>query len=132
MSALLDTHSAIWYVSEPKRLSQRALRAIRSAISKGMPCYLSAISIIETIYLMERVRLPFAALQQLEAGLKDPASGLLVVPVDEAVVEQIYRIPRENVPDMPDRIIAATALHLQIPLITRDLKIQATHVKTIW
>jgi predicted nucleic acid-binding protein len=30
------------------------------------------------------------------------------------------RIPRKQVPDMHDRIIGATALHLDLPLITRD------------
>ena len=33
---------------------------------------------------------------------------------------------------MPDRIIAATALHLGLPLITRDQRIQSAGIKTIW
>jgi PIN domain nuclease of toxin-antitoxin system len=33
---------------------------------------------------------------------------------------------------MPDRIIAATALHLSVPLITRDRKIHASSIETIW
>jgi predicted nucleic acid-binding protein len=33
---------------------------------------------------------------------------------------------------MPDRIIAATALHLGLPLVTRDLRIQASGIPTIW
>ena len=40
---------------------------------------------------------------------------------------------RATVPEMPDRIIAATALHLNAPLITRDHKIQALqNVQTLW
>lgn len=35
-------------------------------------------------------------------------------------------------PDMPDRIIAGTALHLKLPLITRDHKIQLSQIDTIW
>jgi len=38
----------------------------------------------------------------------------------------------EIVPDMPDRIIAATALHLDLPLVTRDRAIQAAGLKAIW
>ncbi len=41
-------------------------------------------------------------------------------------------IPRDQVPDMPDRIIAATAAHLGVPLISRDGKIRASSVTTIW
>jgi PIN domain nuclease of toxin-antitoxin system len=33
---------------------------------------------------------------------------------------------------MPDRIIAATALYLQVPIISQDHKIQATSLTTIW
>ena len=41
-------------------------------------------------------------------------------------------MPRDVVPDMPDRIIAATAVHLGLPLITRDERIRSAGIKTIW
>lgn len=36
------------------------------------------------------------------------------------------------VPDMPDGLIAATALHLQAPLLTRDNQIRLASLQTIW
>jgi PIN domain nuclease of toxin-antitoxin system len=33
---------------------------------------------------------------------------------------------------LPDRVIAATALAWSLPLITRDGKIRATGIQTIW
>jgi predicted nucleic acid-binding protein len=33
---------------------------------------------------------------------------------------------------MPDRIIAVTAIHLNLPLVKRDGKIRSSNVKTIW
>jgi len=42
------------------------------------------------------------------------------------------QVDRAQVPDLPDRIIAATALHLGLPLISRDRKIQLADVETIW
>jgi PIN domain nuclease of toxin-antitoxin system len=33
---------------------------------------------------------------------------------------------------LPDRIIVATALHLGVPLISRDRQIQLAEVETIW
>jgi len=33
---------------------------------------------------------------------------------------------------MPDRIIATTALHLGVPLISRDGRIRLSSVPTIW
>ncbi len=132
MSAVLDTHAAIWYVFIRKRLSQNALRFIRRAVDSGRPAYVSAISIVETIYLIERGRVPLEAMRRLENGLKDPASGLLVAPVNSDVAEAVHRVPRDIVTDMPDRIIAATALHLGLPLVTRDQRIRSVGIETIW
>jgi predicted nucleic acid-binding protein len=33
---------------------------------------------------------------------------------------------------MPDQIIAATAMHLGVPLISRDRRIKASSLATIW
>jgi len=48
------------------------------------------------------------------------------------VATALKDIPRNLVPDMPDRIIAATALHLGLPLVTRDRRLQAAGIDTIW
>lgn len=45
----------------------------------------------------------------------------------------MIEIPRATVPDMPDRIIAATALHLDLPLITSDTDIRKlTNIEVVW
>ena len=132
MSAVLDTHAAIWYSERSKKLSSVALQSIRRTVEEGKPVYVSAISFVETIYLVERGRLPLEALHRLEAGLKHIASGLLVQAVDEDVAQAVHKVPRDVVPDMPDRIIAATAVHLGLPLITRDERIRSAGIKTIW
>ena len=84
MAAVLDTHAVIWYVFIRKRLSKDALRFIRRAVESGRPAYVSAISIVETIYLIERGRVPLEAIQRLESALRDPASGLRVAAVDDS------------------------------------------------
>ena len=55
-----------------------------------------------------------------------------VVSLTRGIAECLPHIPRAVVPDMPDRIIAATALHLGVPLVSRDRKIQASPIQTIW
>lgn len=132
MSAVLDTYTALWSVFDRKRISQTALQAIRRFVSAGKPLFVFAISLVETIYLVERGRIPLEAFRKLEETLRDPASGLIVAPVDEDVAQAVFKIPRQTVPDMPDRIIAATALRHNLPLLTRDTRIQAAGIKTIW
>ncbi len=87
---------------------------------------------VETVYLIEGGRVPIEALRRLESALKDPASDVVVTPLDADVAEAVYKVPRDIVPDMPDRIIAATALHLNASLVTRDRRVQSAGVRTIW
>ena len=35
-------------------------------------------------------------------------------------------VPRDEVPDMPDRIIAATAVAYKLPLVSQDTEIRAS------
>jgi PIN domain nuclease of toxin-antitoxin system len=132
MSAVLDTHTVLWYLENSKELSTIARATIEEAIRDARDIRVSAISIIETVYLVERRRLPQTALERRRSALGDPNSGLLIAPVNAGVADAIPNIPRDVVPDMPDRIIAATAQYLGLPLVTRDRRLQASGLKTIW
>jgi predicted nucleic acid-binding protein len=48
------------------------------------------------------------------------------------VALSVGRVVHDEVPDMPDRIIAGTALYFGVPVISRDRKIKASSVETIW
>lgn len=132
MAVVLDTHAAIWYLSQSNQLSAAALKQIEGSVQAGETVFLSAISLVELIYLSEKGRLPAGALMKLEEALRATDSSMVVVPLDSAVAEAVSRISRAAVPDMPDRIIAATAAHLGVPLVTRDRQIQAAGINTIW
>ncbi|MBE9199286.1 MULTISPECIES: type II toxin-antitoxin system VapC family toxin [unclassified Nodularia (in: cyanobacteria)] len=132
-SVVADTHTLIWYVFDLQRLSAEALTALEQAVNTGNPIYVSAITIIEIAYLVEKGRFAEEVLTRILNALDDPNIGILLVPLDRNVSGAIRQIDRVTVPDMPDRIIAATAFSLSIPLVTRDLRIQAlTTIKTIW
>jgi PIN domain nuclease of toxin-antitoxin system len=66
------------------------------------------------------------------AALAQPSGLLAEVPFDAAIATTMAQVPRSSVPDMPDRIIAATALRLSVPVISRDAKIRLSAVPTIW
>ena len=53
-------------------------------------------------------------------------------PFNAAIVEAMKKVPRDAVPDMPDRIVAATGVYFGVPVISRDGKIRASNVTTVW
>jgi len=138
MALLLDTHAVIWYLSGSKELSPTAQAIIGTAERNGEDVFISAISLVGIVYLAERGRLPSAALDRLEGVLKDSTQSLVVAPLDATVAKAVQKIPRKIVPDMPDRIIAATAACLNAELVTRDRRLhhagalRTSGVRIVW
>jgi len=59
---VLDTHTVLWYLESSKELSVAARTAIEDSIRQSQDVYVSAISLIETVYLSERGRISLSAL----------------------------------------------------------------------
>ena len=131
-TVLADTHAVIWYIVEPDRLSRAAKEALDGAALAGDLVLISAISLVDMAYLTDKGRLPEAVLQRLQAHLASPTPVIAAVPLDEAIAQAVRSIPRDLVPDMPDRVIAATALHMALPLVTRDQRIRSAEITTVW
>lgn len=130
--AVADTHAVIWYLFGDRRLSPAARTTIESAIEAGDRIGVSSISLAEMVYLVEKGRIPQEALPRLLSVLDRPDSVLADVPCDRQVAETLLRVDRQQVPDFPDRLIVATALHLGVPLISRDARIRVSGITTIW
>jgi PIN domain nuclease of toxin-antitoxin system len=127
-----DTHAVVWYLAGSSRLSDTARDTMRDAAANGA-ILVSAISLIEIVYLTESGRLPAAALERIEERLADAEAPFELVPIDAGVVDAVKKVPRDHVPDMPDRIIAATAVVLGLDLVTADSRLLETPaVQTIW
>ncbi|MCE7981699.1 MAG: PIN domain-containing protein [Caldilinea sp. CFX5] len=73
-----------------------------------------------------------ASFERVVTALAQVNASLVEIPFDRSVADTMRKIERSQVPDFPDRIIAATSLLLGVPLISRDRKIQASIVTTIW
>jgi PIN domain nuclease of toxin-antitoxin system len=132
ISGVADTHALIWYLYDDKRLSAKARRFFDETAEKGGQIGFSAISLIEIVYLIERERINPDTLDLLLEVLGTEGSVLVELPVDNTIASALKEVSWDSVPDMPDRIIAATALRLDVPVISRDRKIQASKLKTIW
>jgi predicted nucleic acid-binding protein len=75
---------------------------------------------------------PSSALADLRRAILDAAAVLRCVALDERIAMKMMEVPREAVPDLPDGVIAATALLHGVPILSRDRRIQASGLQTIW
>jgi PIN domain nuclease of toxin-antitoxin system len=88
-------------------------------------------SFLDLRYLVDSGRLS----EQMFADARSIVDGdaFTVVPLDLRVLDKMREIPREKVPDPFDRIIAATALTLDLPLVSADEDIQrAIGERVVW
>jgi PIN domain nuclease of toxin-antitoxin system len=86
----------IWYLSDSKQLSPIARLIITTEEKNGESIFVSAISLVEVIYLAERGRLPLTALQSLENALGDPMGSMVIAPLDAAVAKAVQKIPHDR------------------------------------
>ena len=87
---------------------------------------------MELTYLVEKCRLPAVARDRLIQALDDPETSCVLAPLDRTIADAVQFVSRSEVPDLPDRIVTATAAALRIPLISRDRNVRASQVQTIW
>ena len=114
------------------RLSSRAKVFIEDAANKGGRIGICTISLAEVVYLVERRRVLANAYDDLLAVLDDHEQVFEAVDLTREIVASMCTIPRDDVPDLPDRIVAATAVRPGVPIISCDWKIQASSVAWVW
>lgn len=129
---LLDTHALIWWREADARLSQRTQTAIAHEEQAGMIA-VSAFSFWEIALLVQRNRLNLSCGVAKWVSLIEALNCTFFVPVDTNIAVASVQLPAGLHRDPADRIIVATALTMNIPLVTIDQKIRAyPHVRTIW
>ena len=128
-----DTHPFLWFLTENKRLSRRARNVFQRADDGWNQIVVPSIVLIETILLYQRQRTNKETVQTLLDLREDPRDGIYVMPLTADIARVFAEFGPANVPEMADRIIAATAKHLDAPLITADSAIEESEfVKTVW
>jgi len=129
---VLDTHTWIWWVSNPDSLSAKARGAIDKALDKGA-VHISAISAWEVAMLEKRGRLKLTMSVRDWIAKSEMLPSLQFVPISTNIAVASVELPGEFHDDPADRIIVATARSMNAVLITKDDKIlKYPHVKTLW
>ena len=132
LRAVADTHAIIWYIFNDPRLSDTARDTIETIANEGDLVAFSAITLAEIVYLSEKGRIASTTLDRLLGEVDKKDSVLTGIPFDRHIARAMKSVARTQIPDLPDRIIAATALDRDLPLISRDRKILLSSIRTIW
>lgn len=129
---VLDTHTWVWWVSNPELLSDSAQKTINTAIS-DRSIYISCISTWEIALLVARNRLQFTT-ETTDWIVKSEALPFVnFIPLNNTIALKSIHLPGSFHNDPADRIIVATTLSLGATLVTKDDKIRGyPYVKTIW
>jgi len=132
ITAVADTDTALWHLFGDVRLSTTARQRIQAAALAREKIAISTITLAEIVYLVEKNRIAAEAYEALAKALIDPEHVFVEAVFTAEIVKSMRQIPRDQVPDLPDRIIAATALYFAVPVISRDNQIAAASVTTVW
>lgn len=126
---VLDTHTWLWWTNESINLSVGAGEAIKQADLIGIP----VISCWEISMLVakSRIELSMDVEVWIDLALQHPKVKLL--PLTPAIAVLSTQLPGDFHGDPADRLIVATSLIQQAPLISKDRKIQSWgYVEVIW
>lgn len=128
---VLDTHAWVsWMIGTPD-LASSARQALEALPPDNRPC-LSAISLWEVAMLVElgRLTLSLPLTQWLEKAAHPRTVRL--VPITPAIASGTAALPSTFHRDPADRLIVATCLHLDAPLLTHDRLIMRSRLVSRW
>jgi PIN domain nuclease of toxin-antitoxin system len=127
-----DTHALIWHMTgQARRLGRRA-RALFHRADHGDGVRI----LIPVLVLAEVLEARRMGGIELSGGFThwvdhiEAHPGFSIVSLSTEVV--LLSAEMMGIPERPDRLIAATAVHLGYPLITRDPEIRADGLTTVW
>jgi PIN domain nuclease of toxin-antitoxin system len=127
MKGLLDTHTFIWWDSDPGKLSPRAVAFLRDPANTIL---LSVVTVWELVIKLHLGRLTLA-LPLPNIVAQQQANGLQVLPVGLDHVLAVERLPSIH-KDPFDRLLAAQANVEGAVLLSADPVFQHYPVSVVW
>ena len=129
---VLDTHVIIWDALEPESLSPKAAGMIARA-NETDGIIFCEISLWEIAMLICKERIHIDTSYLAFISLLKASNKYLFYGISPEIAELSTGLPSEISNDPADRIIAATAITANAPLITADKNLRkAKSVQTIW
>lgn len=129
---VLDTNALVFLLSNPKKLSKKAIDRIDAEI-KNKDILVSSMSVWEIYLLVKKGKLDLSMDVDTWLNKIERLSFLNFVPVDNKIAAKSVALPEVIGNDPADRIIAATALLYGVPLISSDSRLlKFKGLRTLW
>lgn len=129
MNYLADTVAIVRHLRRHPALGRKAARILRETDAGEHRIFLSSISLMEVLYLAEARKID-VSLDELVTHIRT-STNYVLVPIDDEIVLTAIKV--DDVRELHDRILVATAKFLGVPLLTSDEVLsKSRHVTTIW
>ena len=119
MKLLLDTHIWLWSLLAPDNLAARVREALQDT---GNELWLSPISVCEALVLHERGRIELAGDPDAWIERALSAAPMKEAPITHDIARRSRRLALDH-RDPADRFLAATAIVLDLVLVTADMRL---------
>ncbi|EDY82582.1 hypothetical protein VDG1235_2205 [Verrucomicrobiia bacterium DG1235] len=127
---VLDTHALLWWTLDPSQLSRKAKSTCSPIEEQG--AYISSISIWELGVKIRNKKLDIGMSIREYAEKIRRLGSIEIVPVTESIWIRNLELEWDH-RDPADRTIVATALTLDLPILSKDKIIRTFKgVKSIW
>lgn len=129
MKLLLDTCALIWLCSNPKKFSEEATNILSKIDAHDL--YISDATTLELALKSANRKLSFG--KEPSQWLKEQCStwAITALPIDHKDILLSARLPRHH-KDPIDRLIVATAINRNLPIVTADGFFSQYDVKIVW
>jgi len=129
MNFVADTHALLWWFTDSSKISLKASDIFEKCEKGELVIFIPTIVIAESLSIFEKKRISFD-FEDLFKRIHSSENFMLIA-LDYPILQEM--IGMRDVLELHDKIIAATAKYLKVPIITKDKTLQnLSSVKTIW
>ena len=129
MNFITDTHALLWWFTNSPKLSSKVSDIFARCENAESIIFIPSIVIAEALSIFDKKRVLFN-FRNLFRKIHEGENFVLIA-LDYPILQKM--IDLNDVPELHDKIIVATAKYLNLPLITKDRTLHKLHhVKTVW
>ncbi len=129
MNFVADTHALLWHFTNSSKLGHKALETFTHCEQGECTIFIPSIVIAEALSIFDKKKVSFD-FRKLLKNLHE-SENFVIMPLDYPILHKMADL--KDVTELHDKIIAATAKYLNLPIITKDKTLQnLQHIKTVW